>query len=206
MKFFFDLLPVILFFAAFKTTEARPQVAADLVSPLLAALGLGAAVPLAQAPILLATMVVIVATAAQIAWVWFRHGKIGKMLWVSLVLVVFFGGLTIALRDETFIKWKPTVLYWIFAVVLVVSATFLKKNLIRDTLAEQMVLPDKVWGRLNLAWAVFFAALGVANLFVAWNYSTEVWVNFKLFGAMGLMVAFIVAQSVFLSKYAEEKP
>jgi intracellular septation protein len=205
MKFLFDLLPVILFFVAFKTTESRPQVAADLIGPLLGAIGLGASIPLEQSPILLATMVVMLATAAQIAWVWLRHGRVDKMLWVSLVLVVFFGGLTIALHDPTFITWKPTVLYWLFAVVLVVSASFLKKNLIRGMLEEQMSLPEVIWLRLNLAWAVFFALLGAVNLFVARNYPIETWVNFKLFGAMGLMVVFIVGQGLFLAKYAEDK-
>jgi intracellular septation protein len=205
MKFLFDLFPVILFFIAFKTTESRPQVAADLIGPLLGAIGLGAAIPLEQSPILLATLVVMLATAAQIAWVWFRHGRVDKMLWVSLVLVVFFGGLTIALHDPTFITWKPTVLYWIFAGVLLFSATFMKKNLIRGMLEEQMSLPEAIWFRLNLAWAVFFVCLGAANLFIARNFPLDVWVNFKLFGGMGLMFAFIVAQGLFLAKYAEDK-
>ena len=205
MKFLFDLLPVILFFIAFKTTESRPQAAADLIGPLLGAVGLNSAIPLEQSPILLATMVVMLATAAQIAWVWFRHGKVDKMLWVSLVLVMFFGGMTVVLHDPTFITWKPTVLYWIFAVVLLVSATLLKKNLIRGMLEEQISLPETLWFRLNLAWAVFFALLGVANLLVARNFPIDVWVNFKLFGGMGLMFAFIVAQGLFLAKYAEDK-
>jgi intracellular septation protein len=121
------------------------------------------------------------------------------------VLVIFFGGLTVALHDPTFITWKPTVLYWIFAAVLVFSATFLKKNLIRGMLEQQMSLPEVIWFRLNLAWAVFFALLGAANLFIARNFPLDVWVNFKLFGGMGLMFAFIVAQGLFLAKYAEDK-
>ena len=205
MKFLFDLLPVILFFAAFKITEGRPQTAADIVVPLLNGLGLGAAVPLEQAPILLATLVVMLATAGQIVWGHLRHGHVDKMLWVSLVLVMFFGGLTLVLHDATFIKWKPTVLYWIFSVVLLVSATVVRKNLIRAMLSEQISLPDAVWTRLNLAWSAFFAFLGAANLYVALNFSTSVWADFKLFGAMGMMIAFILGQGLFLAKYVEEK-
>jgi intracellular septation protein len=175
MKFLFDLFPVILFFAAFKFGD-----------------------------IYLATAVAIAATFAQIAWVWWRHRKVDTMLWVSLGLIVVFGGATLILRDETFIKWKPTVLYWLFATVLAGSALIFKRNLIRKMLEQQVVLPDPLWGRLNLYWVAFFAVMGVANLFVAFNYPTETWVSFKLFGGMGLMILFIVAQGLWLSKYVEE--
>ncbi len=207
MKFLFDLFPVILFFASFKIAEGRPQAAADLIIPILGAIGLDASVSLQQAPILLATLVVILATAMQIGWVWLRHGKVDKMLWISLVLVAFFGSLTLIFHDETFIKWKPTVLYWVFACVLLFSATILKKNLIRGMLEEQVQLPDPLWQKLNLAWTFFFALMGVLNLLVAFafDFSTAVWVNFKLFGSMGLMLIFIIVQSIFLAKYIEEK-
>ncbi len=207
MKFLFDLLPVILFFAAFKSSEGNPQAALDFITQILAPIGLGAAIALKQAPILVATLVVMVATALQIGWVWMKHGKVDKMLWVSLVLVVFFGGLTLFFHDETFIKWKPTVLYWIFAGVLLISESMLGKNLIRQMLEAQMQLPEPIWKRLNLAWVVFFALLGTLNLLIAFalNLPTETWVNFKLFGSMGLMFAFIVSQGLFLSKYIEEK-
>lgn len=207
MKFLFDLFPVILFFASFKVSEANPQAAADLIGPLLGVIGLGASITAKQAPILVATLVVILATAIQIGWVWLRHGKVDKMLWVSLVLVVFFGGLTLIFHDETFIKWKPTVLYWIFAGALLFSATVLKKNLIRGMLEAQMQLPEKLWQGLNLAWIGFFILMGVLNLLIAFAFDlpTDIWVNFKLFGGMGLMIVFIVAQSIFLAKYIEEK-
>ena len=207
MKFFFDLFPVILFFLSFTLSEAKPQAALDFIGQVLAPLGLGGAITAAQAPILVATVVVIVATALQISWVWLRHGKVDKMLWVSLVLVVFFGGLTLIFHDETFIKWKPTVLYWLFATILLGSATLFGKNLIRQMLEAQVQLPETLWGRLNLAWVVFFALLGCLNLLVAFglNLSTEAWVNFKLFGTMGLMFAFIIGQGMFLAKYIEEK-
>jgi intracellular septation protein len=177
MKLLFDLFPVILFFIAFKLAD-----------------------------IYVATAVAIAATFAQIGWVWFRHRKVDTMLWVSLALIVVFGGMTLVLRDETFIKWKPTVLYWLFATVLLVSATVFGKNLIRAMLAAQIEAPEHVWARLNLAWALFFAAMGAANLFVALSFPTDIWVNFKLFGTMGLMLAFILAQGFWLNRYVTETP
>jgi intracellular septation protein len=176
MKFLFDLFPVILFFAAYKF-----------------------------AGIYAATGVAIVATIAQVGWVHFRHGKVDKMLWVSLGLIVVFGGMTLLLHDPTFIKWKPTILYWLFATVLLGSALLFRKNLIRAMLEQQVSLPEPLWPRLNLAWVAFFAAMGGLNLYVAYNYSEADWVNFKLFGGMGLMLAFIVAQGLMLAKYVEEK-
>ncbi len=175
MKLLFDLFPVILFFIAYKAAD-----------------------------IYVATAVAIVATFAQIGWVHFRHGKVDKMLWVSLVLIIVFGGMTLLLHDPTFIKWKPTILYWLFAVVLVGSAWLFDKNLMRSMLGQQMSLPETVWARLNLAWAGFFALLGALNLYVAYTFSEEAWVNFKLFGGIGLMLVFVLAQGVMLAKYLEE--
>ncbi|HMV00825.1 MAG TPA: septation protein A [Rhodocyclaceae bacterium] len=201
MKLLFDLFPVILFFVAFKLSEKDPAAAAALVGQLL---GSGA-VAQSQAPILVATVVVMLATAAQIGWVWFRHGRVDRMLWISLVLVVVFGGLTLIFQDETFIKWKPTLLYWIFAGSMAFAAAVLKKNAIRAMLGEQIQLPEPVWMRLNLSWMAFFVLMGALNLFVAFNFSTDTWVNFKLFGGMGLMLVFVLAQGVFLSRYMEDK-
>jgi intracellular septation protein len=176
MKFLFDLFPVILFFAAFKVFD-----------------------------IYIATGVVIAATVAQIGWVWHRHGKVDTMLWVSLGLVVVFGGATLILHDETFIKWKPTILYWLFATTLFGSAQFFGKNLIRAMLGQQVELPETLWVRLNYAWIGFFAVMGVVNLWVAFNFSTDTWVSFKLFGGMGLMIVFIVLQGVVLARYLPEE-
>ena len=201
MKLLFDLFPVILFFVAFKLSEKDPAAAAALVGQLL---GSGA-VAQSQAPILVATVVVMLATAAQIGWVWFRHGRVDRMLWISLVLVVVFGGLTLIFQDETFIKWKPTLLYWIFAGSMAFAAAVLKKNAIRAMLGEQIQLPEPVWMRLNLSWMAFFVLMGALNLFVAFNFSTDTGVNFKLFGGMGLMLVFVLAQGVFLSRYMEDK-
>jgi intracellular septation protein len=117
---------------------------------------------------------------------------------------VVFGGATLILHDETFIKWKPTILYWLFAVTLFASAQFFGKNLIRAMLDQQVELPDALWPRLNYAWIGFFAVMGVLNLWVAFNFSTDTWVSFKLFGGMGLMLVFIVLQGLVLAKYIPE--
>jgi len=199
MKFLFDLFPIILFFVAFKIAGAMPDQAAALAN------SIGYVADAKQLPVLIATAVAIVATFGQIGWVHFRHGKADKMLWISLGIIVVFGGATLLLHDETFIKWKPTVLYWLFAVVLIASALLFKKNLIKAMMEQQVTLPEPVWRRLNLSWAGFFAFMGVLNLYVAFNYSTEAWVNFKLFGAMGLMFGFVIAQSLMLSKYIHEE-
>jgi intracellular septation protein len=201
MKFLFDLLPVILFFGVYKFAGANEDAAFNLASQFL-----GDGITAGQAPILLATAVAILATFGQIAWVWMRHRKVDKMLWVSLAIIVVFGGATLLFHNPTFIKWKPTALYWLFGGVLAGSALLLRRNLIRAMLEAQIQLPDPVWERLNLAWAGFFLAMGVLNLYVAYSFSEEAWVNFKLFGGMGLMFAFVLAQGYFLSKYLEEDP
>jgi intracellular septation protein len=151
-----------------------------------------------------ATGVAIVATFMQIGWVWFRHRKVDTMLWVSLAVVTVFGGATLWLHDETFIKWKPTVLYWLFGAALLVSS-LLGKNLIRALMEEQLKLPDAVWRQLNAAWVSFFTLMGCANLFVAYRFPTDTWVSFKLFGGMGAMLVFVLLQGLFLSKYIDEE-
>jgi len=200
MKFFFDLFPIILFFAAFKFGDARPDTAAAWLGALGIVLENGA-----KPGVFLATAVAIVATFGQIGWVKLRHGKVDKMLWISLGIIVVFGGATLLLHDETFIKWKPTVLYWLFATTLLVSATLFRKNLIKSMMQHQVTVPEPIWSRLNLSWAAFFAVMGFANLYVAFNYSTDVWVNFKLFGTMGLMLLFVLLQGLMLAKYVEDK-
>ena len=176
MKFLFDMFPVILFFVAFKFYD-----------------------------IYVATVVAIVATALQIGWLMARKQKIEPMLWISLGVIAVFGGATIIFQNETFIKWKPTVLYWLFAGVLGIAATAFNKNLMRTLMEKQITLPDLVWERLLASWIGFFVAMGVLNLYVAYNYSTDAWVNFKLFGGMGLMLLFVFAQALMLSKHIQEK-
>ncbi|MGE5470918.1 MAG: septation protein A [Bacteroidota bacterium] len=200
MKLLFDLFPVILFFIAFKYSEKNPELAAGWVGTLLGS----TTIDVKQAPILLATVVVIAATVAQIVWVRVRHGKVDKMLWVSLGLVTVFGGMTLVFQNEAFIKWKPTILYWIFAGSMAFSALVLKKNAIKTMLGEQLVLPDAIWRRVNLSWITFFTFMGGLNLYVAFNFPTETWVNFKLFGGMGLLLVFVFGQGIVLSKYVQE--
>jgi intracellular septation protein len=176
MKFLFDLFPVVLFFAAFKLFD-----------------------------IYVATAVAIAATFLQIGWLKWKRRKVDTMMWVTLIIIVVFGGATLALHDETFIKWKPTVLYWLFGAVLGAAELLFRKNLIRAMLGEQVRLPDAAWSRLNWSWAGFFVFMGTANLYVAFNFSTDTWVNFKLFGGMGLMLLFVLLQAAFLARHIEEK-
>lgn len=204
MKFLFDLFPVILFFGVFKWGEGNAQAAQSVGQQYLSVLVSGGDVTLTQAPILLATAIAIVATIAQIGYLLLRGKKVDTTLWLSLAIIVVFGGATIYFHNETFIKWKPTVLYWCFAAALLFSQMFLGKNLIRAMMEKQMSLPDGIWRRVNLAWVAFFLTMGLLNLYVAFNFSTDSWVNFKLFGSMGLMFAFIIIQSLMLSKHIKE--
>jgi intracellular septation protein len=176
MKFLFELFPVALFFVAILFWD-----------------------------IFVATAVAIAATIVQVGWLALRRKKIPPMLWASLAIIVVFGGLTLYLRDKTFILWKPTVLYWLFGTVLA-GAALARRNLIRSLLSEQMSLPEPVWARLNWSWVGFFAVMGILNLYVAYNFSEKIWASFKLFGGMGLMLLFVVVQSAFLAKYVEDKP
>ena len=200
-KIFFDLFPIILFFLTFKLAGSNPEQATALANSLHYV-----ATDPKQLPILLATAVAIAATILQIAWVWMRHRKVDTMLWVSLGLISVLGGATLFLQDATFIKWKPTALYWLFSLVLAGSQLLFKKNLIRSMMQQaQLELPENVWLNLNYSWMAFFAIMGVLNIYVAYNYSLDSWVDFKLFGTTGIMFAFIIAQGFLLSKYVVQK-
>lgn len=176
MKFLFDLFPVALFFVAILVWD-----------------------------IFVATGVAIAATLVQVGYLLARRRKVQPMLWASLAIILVFGGLTLYLRDKTFILWKPTVLYWLFGVVLA-GASLLGRNLIRALLSDQMRLPEPIWNKLNWAWVGFFVFMGFANLYVAFNYSEKVWATFKLFGGMGLMFLFVVIQSLVLARYMQDEP
>jgi intracellular septation protein len=204
LKLLFDLFPVLLFFVAYTGGKRAPDAAAAVLSGALGAVGAGGQVALDQAPILLATAVAIVATFGQVGWLVARKRPVDKMLWVSLAIIVVMGGATLWLRDPTFIKWKPTVLYWAFAAVLLGAQALLGRNLIRAMLGQQISLPDPVWTRLNLSWGAFFLAMGALNLYVAYSFSEATWVNFKLFGGMGLMLVFVLAQGMYLARFVED--
>ena len=177
MKLLIDFFPIALFFAVFKLWGIYP-----------------------------ATAVAIVATIVQIAYLRFKLGKVEPMQWVSLGVIVLFGGATLLAQDENFIKWKPTVLYWLMGAALVVGQLLLRKNLIKSLMGGQVQLPDHAWNTLNWAWSGFFAAMGGLNLWVAYHFDTDTWVNFKMFGGLGLMLLFILVQAVYMSRFMQEKP
>ena len=205
MKLLFDFLPIILFFGTFKVAEGRREWAAQFASEHLGFLVNGGVVGASEAPVLLATVVVILATLAQVAWIIARGRKVDTMLWVSLALVTVFGGATIWFHNETFIKWKPSVLYWVMGLSFWLSQLVFRKNLLRALIGEQLTLPPGVWQRLNFMWVAFFAFMGLLNLYVAYSFSTDTWVNFKLFGGIGLMFAFTVAQGLYISRHVQDE-
>lgn len=203
MKILLDLLPVILFFVAYSAAKRVPEQSAAFIAGLLGAVGAAEGLDPAQAPILVATLVAVLATAGQVCWVLLRHGKVPGMLWMNLAIIVILGAATLLLHDETFIKWKPTAFYWVFAAVIA-GGQLLGRNVIRTMMGAQMTLPEPVWSRLAWSWAAFFAAMGVLNLVVAFNFSTDAWVSFKLFGGIGLMFAFVIAQGLFLARHLQD--
>jgi intracellular septation protein len=204
MKLLLDFLPIALFFAVFKGAEHQRDLAAAFATEHFGFLVKGGSVGPAEAPVLLATLVVIAATLAQVLFLKLRGKKVDTMLWISLVLVVVLGGLTVWFHSETFIKWKPSVLYWCMGTALWLSPLLSGRNLLKLLLGEQMKLPEKVWHRLNFAWVAFFAGMGLLNLWVAYSFPTSTWVNFKLFGGMGLLLLFTLAQGLYLGRYMEE--
>ena len=174
MKMLADLFPVILFFIAYQLFD-----------------------------IYVATQVAIAAAALQVAYHKFRYGQVANTQWLTLGLLVVFGGLTLALRDPTFIKWKPTVVNWLFAGAFLLSQLFMRRSLLRRMMDHAVALPDAVWLRLNTAWVLFFFSMGVVKLYVAYNYSEQTWVNSKLFGFLGLTLAFMLAQGVYLARHMQ---
>jgi intracellular septation protein len=204
MKFLLDLLPVLLFFVTFRFADGHKEWASEFATRHFGGLVSGGTVAPADAPVLLSTVVVILATLAQVLYLKLRGRKVDLMLWISLALVVVLGSLTIWLHNENFIKWKPSGLYWAFGITLWVSQALFRKNLLRSMLGEKMVLPDLVWQKLNFAWVAFFAVMGLLNLWVAYTFPTSVWVSYKAFGGTGLMVLFVIGQSLYLSRHLPE--
>lgn len=175
MKIFFDLLPVILFFVGYKLFD-----------------------------IFVATAIAIGATIAMIIYSKVMHGKVEKALMINGVLISVLGGITLLLQDKTYIMWKPTALYWIGALVLFIMERFFSKNLIQQMMQKILNLPAPLWIRLNWAWVIFLTGLGFLNLYVAFNFSENAWVNFKLFGVTSMMFIFMIAQTLILKKYLIE--
>ncbi len=198
MKFLFDILPVALFFAVFKGAESFPAESFSLASSIM-----GQGVTEATAPVFLATITAILATLCQVAALKVLRKPVEKMLWISLAVIVVFGGLTLYLRNELFIKWKPTILYWIFAAILLYgNAT--RRNFIRLLMKAQFEMPERAWRVVQNLWIGFFVLIGLVNLAVAYLMSTEAWVNFKLFGLLGLTFIFTIAVVLYMTKNASE--
>ncbi|QKY03711.1 septation protein A [Janthinobacterium lividum] len=207
MKFLFDLFPLIAFFASFKLGGMYEAATHDFVQQYLSGFVSGGLIKADQAPWILATLVGIVATACQVSYLLLRGRKVDGMLWLSLFIFVVFGGASIYLHDDFFLKWKPTLIYWLSGLALLIAYVGFKKNLIRKTMEAQVQLPDAVWNQLLAAWIIFFGAIGALNLFVAfvlYKGDMAAWVSFKAFGATGIFFAFIVAQTLFLAKHIKE--
>ena len=185
MKFLYDLFPLLLFFAAFKLYD-----------------------------IYVATAVAIVASFVQVGLFWFRHRRFETMHLVTLAVIAVFGGMTLLLHDDTFIKWKPTLVYWILSALVLASQWFGNKTVIERMMSAQVKLPAMVWKRLNLSWGIFFTVLGAVNIYVAFYYGLDldeetrrnIWVNFKVFGLLGLTLIFVVIQAFFMAKHIQDKP
>ncbi|MDH5300460.1 MAG: septation protein A [Gammaproteobacteria bacterium] len=175
MKLLLDFFPILLFFIAYKTYD-----------------------------IYVATVVAIVASLVQVLYSRYSTGKFEKMHLITLGLIAVFGGATLVLQDEIFIKWKPTVVNWLFAAVFLGSQFVGKQNVAQRLMGAALTLPDHVWRRINWSWVYFFFALGVINIYVIYNFDTDTWVNFKLFGMLGLTVAFMIAQGLYLARYIKE--
>jgi intracellular septation protein len=175
MKLLFDLFPIVLFFVAYKLGD-----------------------------IYWATGIAMLATVGQIAWLRMRSKRIETTHWLSLVLIIAFGGMTLLFRDETFIKWKPTVLYAAFALALVLTPMLTGRQPMKALMGSQLQLPDPVWRQLTLLWMAFFILMAILNLVVAYSFSLDVWVNFKLFGSLGLTLVFVVAQGLWLSRHMKD--
>lgn len=172
MKQFFEFIPLIIFFAVYKMVD-----------------------------IYMATASLMVTTGLMLAYNYYKNGKVEKMHLITFVMILVFGAFTLILHDDLFIKWKVTVVYGLFAIALMVSQLFYKKPIIKQMLGKELSLPDNVWNNINSAWAIFFASLGVLNLYVAFNLPQDVWVNFKVFGLLGLTLLFTVLSGLYLYKY-----
>lgn len=203
MNFILNFLPLIFFFGTFQYADRHKDWAAAFANEHLSAVVSGGKVGVDEAPVLLAAIVVIVAMLIQVAYMRLTHRKIHLMLWISVGLIVVLGGATVWLHDAMFIKWKPTIAYWVTAAVLWGSRAFFKKNLLADMLGGEIQLAPEIWQRLNLIWVGFFVFMGLLNLYVAYNYSTSAWASFKVFGATGLMIAFTLGQGFYLSRHMQ---
>lgn len=174
IKILLDFLPIALFFVAFKFFN-----------------------------LMIATQVAIVASLIQLLLLRLSTGKFQKVSLISFFSILVLGGATLLLKDDIFIKWKPTAVYWLLSLALLFSQIFSSKPIIQRLAEKSVSLPDRIWRQLNITWFIFFAAMGIANLYVVYNFDTAVWVNFKLFGTLGLTLAFILVQSLYMAKHSQ---
>ncbi|CAK0765711.1 putative intracellular septation protein A [Gammaproteobacteria bacterium] len=177
MKLLYDFFPVLLFFVSYKFYG-----------------------------IYTATKVAMVAALLQTTGYWLRHRHFETVHLVTLGMILVLGGATLFFHNPVFIKWKPTVVNWLFAGAFLGSHWVGEKTIVERMLNTQVDLPGFVWIRLNLAWVVFFILSGIINLYVAYNFAEDTWVNFKLFGMLGLTIAFIFLQTFYISRYIKEDP
>jgi intracellular septation protein len=191
MKLFFDFLPIILFFIAYKFAGGDYSFGGDIYH---------------IQGIYAATAVMIVATIVQVSYTWLAHKKVERSHLITLVLVVSLGGLTLWFQNPDFIMWKPTAVNWLFALAFLGGYLFTGKSILEKMLADQVTLPHAIWRRLNTAWVLFFLVSGLSNIYVAYNFDENTWVNFKLFGMLGMTLVFVIAQSIYLARHAEELP
>ena len=183
MKFLFDFFPILAFFIAFYLPEDRQQ------------------------GIYAATYTIIVASFIQICLYWLLYKKFEKMHVITFIVVLIFGGLTIYLQDENFIKWKPTIVNWCFAIALIASHFIGEQTLFQRMIHladDKMQLPEQVWRNINMSWAIFFILVGFVNLYVAFNFDTEFWVNFKAWGMTLLNLIFLIGMGIYMYKYIKE--
>lgn len=177
MQYLFDFFPIVLFFTVFKFSK----------------------------DIILATAIAIPATFIQLMWFRWQKGKFNKTQVISFFCISLLGGATIFLKNDLFIKWKPTVVYWLLAVIILLSQFFGKKPIMKRLLENNIALPNKTWLQLNLSWALFFTVMGSINVYVIYNFNTDTWVNFKLFGTMGLTLVFVIIQGLIMAKYGKKE-
>lgn len=198
MKILFDLFPVILFFATYKIMSWGQKTNACLSDA-------AAHLPWTEQPLLVATAVAMAASLAQIGWVILvRKTKVDGMLWLSFATIVTLGGATLYLHDASFIQWKPTIYYWVIALVLAGTHLFAGRNLMKSLMEQAMKLPNHVWKLVNAAWILFFVTLGFVNIAALRLLSCDNWVNFKMFGVPALVMVFGLLQLAAVYKYIEE--
>ncbi|RZL39089.1 MAG: septation protein A [Rubrivivax sp.] len=204
MKLLFDFLPLILFFGSYQYAKNHAAWAAAFTTEHFGFMVSGGVVGVEEGPVMLATLVVMVATLTQVAVLKLMRRKVDLMLWISLVLVTTLGALTVWFHNKTFIMWKPTGVYWAMALTFWGAQVFFRKNLIQTMLGAELALPPQVWAALSRAWIVFFGLMGVLNLVVAYNFSESTWVSFKAYGSTALLLLFTLAQGFYVSKHLPE--